>query len=272
MGDDLKKEKLIFFAQHLLDRELLPSPEEIITEYIDRGFPLKEKPRPLISKSQIAATWRDLVDVPQKTFIYDKGELKSRVALLKPFSKMIHQIMKGNDVPLMPSDLKSGIHATLEETLNALKFVKEKEYDAEQRKLFKIAIFYMMLILCAEVGFENHFLRAFWNKIGINNTKLRISYALEHFEPLIYQGPLAAMATMAYCQSKLNFSRGVFFDNLHSFYITYVDVFFTKDEHFKNLRSYLGSHQNANKIIHFDEVEFTSYKRDSNVIKGPIIS
>lgn len=272
-SDELQKEKLIYFSQHLLDRELLPSPEEILVEYIDNGFPAVEKPRPLISNSGIAATWRDLVDIPDKTFIYDKEEMKSRVAMLKPINKTIHQIMNGEDVPLMPIDTKGSINATLEGALNNLQFIKnDGEYDQDSRKIFKLAIFYMMLILCAEVGFENNFIKQFWIKHEIDSTEDRIHYALKNFEPLIYRGPLAAMATMAFCQSKLKFSRGVFFDSLHAFYLTYVERFFTCDDHFKDLREELGQHPNASKIIHFDEVELSHHERDGNEVKSSIIT
>ena len=68
-GDESKKENLLYFSQNLFDRELLPAPEELIIDYIMNNFPLVEQPRDLISKSNIANVWRDIVDIPDKTFI-----------------------------------------------------------------------------------------------------------------------------------------------------------------------------------------------------------
>lgn len=271
ISDEVEKEKLIYFLQHLLHRELLPSPEEILIEYIINGFPLIEKERVMSSKSTIAETWRDLVDIPDKTFIYDKEELKKKVNLLKPVNKMIHQIMNNENVPILQTDTTSEIHISLDNLLTRLTFYKDIEHDKERKKIHKLAIFYMSFILCAEVGFENHFIQKFWKMLGIDSTEDRIYYALKNFEPLVNQGPLVVMAKMAYIQSKVKFSRGVFFDSLHAFYITYVDKFYTNDAHFKAFRNELGDHPNAMKIFHFDELKFTKHESDGNEVKSSII-
>src|SRR5687767_6928747 len=41
--DKLQRETLIFFAQHLFESDLLPSPEELIVRYIKSGCPAIEK-------------------------------------------------------------------------------------------------------------------------------------------------------------------------------------------------------------------------------------
>lgn len=269
-GDESKKENLLYFSQNLFDRELLPAPEELIIDYIMNNFPLVEQPRDLISKSNIANVWRDIVDIPDKTFIYDKQELKGRMALLKPLNKMLHEIISGNDVPIIVENLKTSTHASIELLMNNLKFLKGEKATAEQIAIYKISIFYLMLILCAEIGFENVFIQKFWEQIGINKTEERIYYSLSHFEPLIYRGPLAALATMTYCQAQSKFSRGGFFDSLHTFYLTYVDMYFTNDEHFKTLREHLSHHPNSQKIYHMSEVKITNHERYNNIPKGVI--
>ena len=41
--DLLRREKLIYFSQNLFDRELMPSPSEIIFNYVENKFPKTEK-------------------------------------------------------------------------------------------------------------------------------------------------------------------------------------------------------------------------------------
>jgi hypothetical protein len=269
-GDDKKKEHLIYLSQNLFDRELLPSPEELLVGYIKKGFPLREQPYDLVSQSNIANTWRHLVDNPEKTFVYDKQELRRRINLLKPLNKMLHQIVSGKDILLIVEDLKSGTHATLESVLNRLQFLKGETPTVDQRNIYKISIFYLMFILCAEVGLENIFIQQFWEEIGIEGTKERILFSLSHFEPLIYRGPLATFATMIYCQAQSKFARGGYFDSLHAFYLTYVDKYFTNDVHFKNFRKSLFPHPNASKIHHMSEIKITEHARDNNIPKGII--
>lgn len=45
--DVFNREKIIYFAQHLFDLDLLPIPEEIIVNYIKAGCPITEKPTTL---------------------------------------------------------------------------------------------------------------------------------------------------------------------------------------------------------------------------------
>ncbi len=260
-SEEIKKEKLIYFSQNLFDRELLPSPDEIIIEYIKSGFPRVEKPRELLSYTPIANTWRDLVDNPRKTFIYDINDLRNRFNILKPVNKLIHNIINDEDIPLLVNNEESSTNLSLESALNSLKFIKQNDYSNEDKKIFKIAIFYMMLILCAEVLLENTSIKNFWKEIGIKDTFGRMLYSLKHFEPLVYQGPLAALATMIYCQSKKSFSRGIYFDSLHAFYITYVNYFFTNDIHFKNFGEFLKPHPNSYKVLLIRDLEFTSHTR-----------
>jgi len=266
-----KREKLIYFAQNLFDRELLPSPGEILIEYIKSGFPSIEKPRKLISHTEIANIWRDLVDNPNKTFIYNINDIQQRFNTLKPINKLIHKIINNENIPLIDENTEQGFQITLESALNNLKFIKQNNYSKENKKIFKIAIFYMMFILCAESVFENTVIQQFWKEIGIKSTFERIKYALYHFEPIIYRGPLAALAAMVYCQSKKQYSRGIYFDSMHAFYITYVNYFFTNDQHFKDFEEFIKPHPNSYKVQFISELKFTSHTRYNVEQRGTII-
>src|SRR6266850_2314015 len=99
--DVVKRESLIYFCQHLFFRELMPSPEEMLIAYIEAGCPLEETRYPLVSKLDVAVTWRALCDVKDKTFIYDQSQLerqrKGFAAVLKDFRQLVRY--RGLNVP-----------------------------------------------------------------------------------------------------------------------------------------------------------------------------
>lgn len=78
------------------------------------------------------------------------------------------------------------------------------------------------------------------------------------------------MAYMTLAQSKGKYSRGMFWDSLHSFYLTYVDFLFSEDEHFQDLKTSLGDHPNAFKIQKLSEVKWSFQDRKNHVKDSPI--
>lgn len=261
-SDNEKKENLIFFCQHLFEEELLPTPEEIIVEFISSGCPLVEQPRELISKSNIADIWREICKIKEKTLIYDQDELNKRIKLLTPFSKMLRKILQGEDVVLSPESEIAGADATFGNLINQLSFVRKGEYVSdESRRLYKLSIFYLMLILCAEVGLDNEIIQKFWLNFGVDRTIDRIFYSIKRWETLVHRGPFIEMAVMTRIQSENKFSRGVYFDGLHSIYLPFVDLFITDDQHFLNMREYLKDHPNSMKIFGIKELKFEYHER-----------
>jgi hypothetical protein len=61
-------------------------------------------------------------------------------------------------------------------------------------------------------------------------------------------------------QSNWKYNRGVYFDSLHSAYITYSDLYFTADDHFINFKNEI-SDPNMLKIVHTKDL----------MIKKPLI-
>jgi hypothetical protein len=260
--DKEKRESLIYFCQHLFDAVLLPTPEEIIVEFINNGCPLVEQPRNLISNSNIANIWREISEIKEKTLIYDQDELSKRIKLFIPFSKMLRKIIKNEDVIISPKNKIAGVDVTLNNLIEQLSFVKEGEYvSAENRRLYKLSIFYLMLILCAEVGLNNEAIQNFWVNFGVDRTLDRILFAIKRWERLIHRGPFIEMAIMTRVQNETKFSRGEYFDGLHSIYLPFVDLFITDDQHFLNMREYLKGHPNSRKIVGINELKFTYHER-----------
>ena len=93
-SDSFEKEKLIYMSQNLFDSELLPGPGELILKYIFQGCPKVEKRRDLVSESDLAGTWKNLVDCTEKTFVYKKDELDAIMSALKDLNRIIFGLAK----------------------------------------------------------------------------------------------------------------------------------------------------------------------------------
>ena len=268
-ADDIKKEKLIYFSQHLFEDELLPTPEELIIDYIQQGCPSSEVARTLVSKSTIAGVWRDLCSDPNRTIVYDKQEWKQRARVITPILRALHRVIRNENIVLTPYDETLGPDITLESLLNQSALPTHRKTGPE-KKLYKLSIFYILFVLCAEVGFENQTIKAWWRQIGVDKTLDRIMFILREYEALVHRGPFITMALMACHQTSHKFSRGIFFDSLHGLYLPYIDLFLTDDSHFTGLRSELGSHAHSGKIVRLDELEITTQQRVLSPRNNPL--
>jgi hypothetical protein len=149
--DLLRREKLIYFSQNIFDRELMPTPSEIILGYVEKNFPKIEKPKSLISKSSLAETWKDLVDSPNKTFISYEDDLNRRSKIVHSLYKELHDIFKKlNDLDIKKdTDLSINLDFLIAEVFD----LKKSEYSREEYALFKISVFYLIFIfLTAEIS------------------------------------------------------------------------------------------------------------------------
>jgi len=133
--------------------------------------------------------------------------------------------------------------------------------NTDQEKLYKIAVLFMLYILCMEVDLDATPIKEFWKDVGISDTFKRLGYLLDNYEILTSRGPFMEMAITAFEQIRKNnkSTRGLFFDCLHSIYLAYVDIFLTYDNHFKKLSRI--PHINYQEIYHFDELQITKYLR-----------
>jgi len=262
-SDEVHKEQLIYFAQHLIDSELLPSPEEMIVKYIAKGCPEIETPHPLISTIPIATTWREICDITAKTFIYDKEDHKQKTHLIARVIRDIYKITKGRSVAIAPYSRETGFDITLEQLVDRLEVTKATRHmEPGTRARIKISLFYMLVVMCLGGGVDGDSIRNFWRDRGIDGTLRRWHYLVKYHETLAYRGPFATMAEMTVVQSGRNYSRGLYWDALHSIYLTYVDFLFSEDRHFADLRTALGAHPLAGRIIRPSEVQWTTELRE----------
>mgnify|MGYP007012665191 CR=1 FL=1 len=260
-SDFEERDSLIRLSQRLFSEDLLASPEEVIIHYIKMGFPSEEPRLRLKSQCVLSAVWKDVVNNPDKQINIDIEQLKFRNKTLRTFTKLIHKVINGNDNIILPTTEAGEFNCSLDAMLNGMAFIREDDpYTEEAREVFKLAIVYLITLICCQVGPAHEVTDRFWSALGIQRTSCRINYALENWEPLIYKGPLSTLARMAYCQSKVRFSRGVYNDSLHAMYLNYTDKFFSSDAHFEDLRQALRQTPYEDRILLMSEIELTKEK------------
>nr|VFJ63175.1 MAG: hypothetical protein BECKDK2373C_GA0170839_110411 [Candidatus Kentron sp. DK] len=268
--DEQRREELIYFSQHLFSKQLLPSPEELLVAYISQGSPLVEKPRALISNSPFAVTWRDICLDTRKTFILDHEEIRRRTRMITSIVKDLHRLTRNRDIALNRYEPHVAWDISLAQVVTNLTWVKKGETPSDfELSLYKISAFYILFLLCAEIGVDPVPIRNFWAKIGIESTMERFRYILKYHETLVHRGPIAVMAYMTLIQARKKFSRGIYWDSLHSFYLTYVDLMLSEDEHFVELRDALPKGVNALKIQKTSELHWTFHERENPCVDLP---
>lgn len=259
--DSKQREIILEFCQHLFSRKLLPSPDDLIIGFIKSRMLLAEPRRSLDSTSELATTWAEMVDDKRKTFKYDKELFMKKSNFLRYFVKTIYSIVNDEEVILGPFTLHGNFDITLGYLVReAAKIDGNMQLNKEEMRFYKISLFYAIMILCSEVEMENHSTKMYWEKLEKKLTWERIEYIVYKIPTIIWRGPFVLMAYMTLSQTDQKYSRGLWFDCLHSVYITYVDSFFTNDKHFVKLREQIPDPRLQMKIMHMEEMEFTNHK------------
>ncbi|KKO45447.1 hypothetical protein WG68_10385 [Arsukibacterium ikkense] len=262
-SDEVRREEILYFCQHLFGRELLPSPAELIVPYIRQGMPKIENFRDLKSTSIIAGVWRELVDDRNKTFMIDHSDLRERAKSIQLLTKNVHELIKNGDLIIGSDKLFAGLDCSLSNLVKELPFIKSGESTSREQLLsYKVALYYIIVILCAEADVDNQPIKDFWQKLRIDSISDRISYVLKYLPTLVHRGPFCVMAYMTISQASGKYPRGVWLDSLHSIYMTYVDRIFTTDGHFQGLRDIIPEPILQQKIHHMDEVDLTRHNFD----------
>ena len=258
-----RRDEIIHFSQHLFDREILPSPSELIVEYIKNGMPTHETPgQKYISTSEIARVWRDLVDDKGRCFNVDHASLVYKQKLFQSTTKDIHKIINNGDVLIKSSDPTSGMDTTLSSLLAEIPFIKEGEFvSEEERVLYKVSLYYIIFILVSEGDWDNTPVKSYWKSLGVDKTCCRIRYVLDNLYTLVHRGPFIVMAYMTVAQSKGKYSRGAWNDSLHAMYLPYVDFVFTSDAHFDGLKDLMDHPLVGGKIQYLPEIDVKTYEK-----------
>lgn len=261
-SDEIRREELIFFSQQLFHDELLPSPEELLVDFIQEGCPERCRRDSLLSNAPMAKVWKNLCKDRRRTFVFDPEQLRTKIQVISQFTRDIHKISRSRNILLAPHIPQVQTDITLEGLLNSLPWIADNHaLSSKHRTIYKIALYYMVVLLCAEAGVDPAPLQRFWKAVGVSETAERATYLLENHSMVLRRGPLLLMALTTYEQTNAKFSRGIYWDSLHATYLSYVDAFLTEDRDLLGLRSGLQNQEFAMKIHAPSEVEWTFHER-----------
>ena len=263
INNENDRDNLFNFSRFLFDEFLVPSPEEIIVNFIKAGCPNIEKKYPFKSHGLLSDEWRRACRNKQYFFCPSKQDLKFRTKVWREYGKFVDRII-GNRKVRITSHKPDELEVLIDEIYNIFDYVENKKYIGKEIEcILRIAIFYTLFLLCWGIVFDQLTIEEYWLEIGVKKPRERALFVANHFPQIFYRGPIANIARMTYQQCKGKYSRGVFFDALHSIYIDYSDAFITSDTHFKTLRDNdNGYDPNHLKIKHMDEIKWTAYPRD----------
>ncbi len=271
-GNELTREKLLFFAQHLCESDLLPSPEELLVNYIGAGCPLVEKQRPLISEGLFAVPWRDICAIKEKTLVLDRLQLQRQTTVLRDMGRLFQEFAASNCIAISTAPGIAATQVNVQTLLDHYRIIPPSvRDDVESVRHLRLVTFLALMFLCIGVCLDQATIEKFWLARGARSVAQRIDHLFLKFPKLILQGPLHQIAYMARFQSGGRHSRGLFFDSLHAVYSLYADMLISADEHFRTFREGLRQvAPHVKKIVHFDELELTLAER-ANPRRGSFI-
>jgi diacylglycerol kinase len=254
-----RRESLILFLQNLAYHELLNSPSEFVINYITAGCPKVEKKYLIHSKLPLAATWSDVAQDTNKTFVFDQKELAARSQRIRKGFKFASTLIR--DVGVVGPNISSDTASRLgfEGILKQMKTVDYRHLSGKDRRQFKISILLILIMLCYGIEFDNAAIEKFWAHIGIRAGRDRLAYLLTTHENLVYRGPFWVLSETVMTQLNKGGrpTRGIFWDALHSMYVIYTDIFLTADKHFKNIQAH-NSHLAYKRIVFLPDARIFS--------------
>lgn len=264
-SDELTREKLLYFAQHQFEPDLLPSPEELIVKYVKSGCPEVEREYPLMSRGFFADPWRDICAIKEKTLIFNAELVQKKTAALREIARLFHEFTRFNTLDISAKPGIARLQVSVQQILDRHSIIPAiYEDDYETVRHLRLVTFFILLVLCAGASIEQDVIENFWQEQGVRTMQERIDMVFSSFPQLVLRGPFNQIAYMAHFQGAGKFSRGVYFDSLHAVYSLYADAFISADEHFRVFRENLcGSVPHVSKILHFDEIQFTITAREN---------
>lgn len=255
--DPVRREQLIYFAQHLFQDTLLPSPEELLVNYIRVGCPEVEQKYDLVSSGMYASTWKDICDIKEKTVIFDFNDHKRLNASLRKLCKNYYTFSTFDSIDISRDHKTASAQFTIQQLVDYYGIIpKTQREDPESVRHFRIVAFYVLMFLCGGAAIDHRVIERFWTSVGIDNNFRRIEYTCTELKAVFQRGPIAAITLMTEVQARRKFSRGMLFDCMHSVYAIYSDLFISNDEHFRSFREeVLNTHGIKLKLRLLEELQ-----------------
>lgn len=249
----MTREKLIYYMQNIGSPDLLPSPSELILNYMKAGCPIVEPPYKLLSMAPIADIWRDICEHTEKTFVLDLADLQNRTKIIRELFMTGVRMVLEPQAPLPKVGPKSEKQEVIEQVVGKLKGVRYYDLPERERKKIIIAYTLTMILIVSGFDFDNAHIEKFWQEK--HQTVVRMDFLFRNYEQLFYQGPTFLAAEMILSQLEIGGkrTRGLLWDALHSIYLVYTDIFLTTDAHFKKIRE-TNPHPTIKRITYLPDI------------------
>lgn len=254
-----RRRDLFDFSRCLFYDDLIPTPEELITNYIRAGCPIEEKRYELRSKGLFSGHWQYACTNLDYFFEPEPIDIKSRNDAIRKLANTINVSENGYLLNFEPDftnyqgRLDKAYLSYIQESVLQLTGSDKSE---ELKVLIAVTLQLTLIILCYGIGVDQPSIERFWNERGNPNPMARLEYCLNDFPDIFFRGPIANIAKMTISQNKGKRNRGLHNDSLHSIYVTYSDLFVTNDKHFSQFLDENLNDINTDKIMPVKEIDF----------------
>ena len=249
--------RIVDSARFLFSPYLVPSPEELIVNFLKSGCPNLEKKYALVSNGSLSKEWMKSCKEMGYLLHPSEKDLRLRTRIWRNIWKVI-QAYDTNACEIVSHVTGTVLNEIYVHTLfeKLVKRLRTKYYTKAEEIHLKKAILCSLVILCFGLLFDRKAIDAYWASLEIHDANDRIHYLIESHPGLFRRGPLSNMVKMFTIQRGKS-NRGAIFDALHSVYIDYVDLFITNDQHYKNIAKEFEDLNNI-KIRLVDELTWRS--------------
>jgi len=257
--DQDRRYNLFDFSRCLFYDFLIPSPEEIIINYIKSGCPEREAPYEFKSQSLFAKEWAFACKNLDYEFQPDREQIESYTHHFRFIGEYFLKVKKGYRLrPLYASNEASNKinSAYLQHIFKYLLEIHGGTPDENEKHFIAVSLQLTMIILCYGIAFDQLTIEAFWNKDKQMEPLERLEYTIKHYPDIFFRGPIVNIAKMIIMQSGNKSGRGVYFDSLHAIYTTYSQLYVSNDAHFLNYKMFNSQDPNMHKIIDVKDLQF----------------
>lgn len=254
-----RRYQLFDFSRCLFYDFLISTPEEIIINYIKSGCPGTEKRHELISSSLFSKEWTLACKDLNYAFQPDRSQVEEMTDHLRFLSDYFIKTPKGfklqsfNNLDKVSNKLD---WTFLQHIFNSLMKLYRYPPTDKEKYLLGITLQVTLIIICYGIGFDHLTIENFWNKDRKTEPLERLEYILKNFPDVFFRGPITNIAKMIFLQSQTKTGRGLYFDSLHTTYVTYSDLYVTNDGHFLDFKKANKQDSNMSKVIDVKEMKF----------------
>lgn len=247
----------LYLASCLFSHDLLKSAAEITIDFIEKGRPRYLILDPPFTNSRLADYWRKACKDKSYWFFSDGPFINEATQFVKDVARYVGYLtFEGSKDNSNVKEEFVGFAALLADIYDQ-HFTDNVDALTKSLRTTSLLILFMQLCLCLDI--TRDVIDKFWEPKKITDPFERLSFLLEQYPDIIRFGPVwnIANAMLMQCTKSGRSSRGAFHDGLHAIYLPFINIFLTRDEHFRNMRNIAKKEYGDlyNKIHHLDEVQ-----------------